>query len=349
MNLGQKGVFWFTDALNPAQLIELVQNTEQLGYSAFWYPEVLGYESFALGSFLLGHTKNLIIASGIANIYGRDATATKQGQHSLTKLYGGRFLLGLGVSHVPLVKDARGHQYRQPLSTMRAYLDSLDKAVAIAPTVDEPPPMVLAALGPRMTALAGARTDGAFPYNVTPEHTAQARAIIGPDKWLCVEQKVLLLTDPAKVGELARQAMAFYLPLTDYRANWQRLGFSDQDPAGGGSDRFLDAMSPGATKRRSDNVFRPISSPGRAMSAFSRCTRTGNRCRTSTRWRRWPRSRVRCKDEWQDRPGGRWCYPHPAVARSRTPPLRSPTSSAKAAEEGGMTPIRQGWRSPWSS
>ena len=242
MNLGQKGVFWFTDALNPAQLIELVQNTEQLGYSAFWYPEVLGYESFALGSFLLGHTKNLIIASGIANIYGRDATATKQGQHSLTKLYGGRFLLGLGVSHVPLVKDARGHQYRQPLSTMRAYLDSLDKAVAIAPTVDEPPPMVLAALGPRMTALAGARTDGAFPYNVTPEHTAQARAIIGPDKWLCVEQKVLLLTDPAKVGELARQAMAFYLPLTDYRANWQRLGFSDQDMAGGGSDRFLDAM-----------------------------------------------------------------------------------------------------------
>ena len=91
MNLGQKGVFWFTDALNPAQLIELVQNTEKLGYSAFWYPEVLGYESFALGS----------------------------------------FLLGLGVSHVPLVKDARGHQYRQPVSTMRAYLDSLDKAVAI--------------------------------------------------------------------------------------------------------------------------------------------------------------------------------------------------------------------------
>ena len=85
MNLGQKGVFWFTDALNPAQLIELVQNTEKLGYSAFWYPEVLGYESFALGSFLLGHTKNLIIASGIANIYGLDATATKQGQHSLTK------------------------------------------------------------------------------------------------------------------------------------------------------------------------------------------------------------------------------------------------------------------------
>ena len=100
MDLGKRGVFCFTDALNPAQLIELAQRTEQLGYSALWYPEALGYESFALGGFLLARTKNLIIASGIANIYARDAAATKQGHHSLAKLYGGRFLLGLGVSHV---------------------------------------------------------------------------------------------------------------------------------------------------------------------------------------------------------------------------------------------------------
>jgi alkanesulfonate monooxygenase SsuD/methylene tetrahydromethanopterin reductase-like flavin-dependent oxidoreductase (luciferase family) len=96
MELGQKGVFWFTDGLNPTQLIELAQRTEQLGYAALWYPEALGYESFGLGSFLLAHTDKLIIASGIANIYARDATATKQGQHTLAKLYEGRFLLGLG-------------------------------------------------------------------------------------------------------------------------------------------------------------------------------------------------------------------------------------------------------------
>jgi probable F420-dependent oxidoreductase len=242
MDLGQKGVFCFTDALNPAQLIELAQRTEQLGYSALWYPEALGYESFALGGFLLAHTQSLIIASGIANIYARDSAATKQGQHSLAKLYGGRFLLGLGASHVPLVEEARGQQYRQPVSTMRAYLDGLARAVLIAPPVDEPPPTVLAALGPRMTALAGVRTAGAFPYNVTPEHTARARAIIGPEKWLCVEQKVLLVTDPGKARELARQAMAFYLPLTNYRNNWLRVDFSHEDLAGGGSDRFLDAM-----------------------------------------------------------------------------------------------------------
>jgi probable F420-dependent oxidoreductase len=242
MDLGQKGVFWFTDALTPAQLIELAQRTEQLGYAALWYPEALGYESFGLGGFLLAHTDKLIIASGIANIYARDATAAKQGQHTLAKLYRGRFLLGLGVSHVPLVENARGQQYRQPVATMRAYLDAMDKAAAIAPPLDEPPATVLAALGPQMTALAGQRTAGAFPYNVTPEHTARARAIIGPNKWLCVEQKVLLVSDPAKARERARQAMAFYLPLTNYRNNWKRLGFDDEDLAGGGSDRFLDAM-----------------------------------------------------------------------------------------------------------
>jgi probable F420-dependent oxidoreductase len=242
MDLGQKGVFCFTDALSRAQLIELAQRVEQLGYAAMWYPEALGYESLALGGFLLSQTERLVVASGIANIYARDAAAAKQGQRTLAKLYGGRFILGLGVSHVPLVETARGGTYRQPVAAMRAYLDAMDKAAAIAPALDETPPTVLAALGPRMTALAGQRSNGAFPYNVTPEHTAGARTILGPNKWLCVEQKVLLVTDPAKARAVARQTMAFYLPLTNYRNNWGRLGFAEEDLAGGGSNRFLDAM-----------------------------------------------------------------------------------------------------------
>jgi alkanesulfonate monooxygenase SsuD/methylene tetrahydromethanopterin reductase-like flavin-dependent oxidoreductase (luciferase family) len=112
---------------------------------------------------------------------------------------------------VPLVEDARGHRYRPPVATMRAYLDAMENATKLAPSLDEPPPTVLAALGPQMTALGGRRTNGVFPYNVTPEHTVRARAIIGPNKWLCVEQKVLLVTDPAKAREIARQVMAFYL------------------------------------------------------------------------------------------------------------------------------------------
>jgi probable F420-dependent oxidoreductase len=181
-------------------------------------------------------------SSGKANIYARDAAATKQGQHTLAKLYGGRFLLGLGVSHVPLVKDVRGHEYRPPVATMRAYLEGMDKAAAIAPPLDEPPPTVLAALGPQMIALAARWTAGAVPYNVTPEHTARARTIMGPNKWLCVEQKVLLVNEPTKAREIARQVMAFYLPLTNYRNNWKRLGFADEDLEGGGSHRFLDGM-----------------------------------------------------------------------------------------------------------
>jgi len=241
MNLGQTGIFWFTDTLSPKQLIELALQAEDLGYSALWYPEVFTYECFALGSFLLSHTTKLVIGSGIANIYARDPTASKQGQYSLARMSGGRFVLGLGVSHVPLVKDARGHDYRRPVATMRGYLDAMDQ-IHIQPALDERSPTILAALGPKMIELAGQRTSGAFPYNTTPEHTERARGILGPDKWLCVEQKVLFTKDTAKAREVARQAMAFYLPLTNYRANWLRIGFTEDDLANGGSDRFLDAM-----------------------------------------------------------------------------------------------------------
>jgi probable F420-dependent oxidoreductase len=242
VELRKLGVWCFIDALTPAQLTELAQHTERLGYGALWYVEAFGYESFSLGSFLLNQTETLIIAAGIANIYARDATTMKQGQHSLAKFSGGRFLLGIGVSHRPLVEDVRGHHYGRPIATMHAYLDAMEKATAIAPALEDLPPIVLAALGPKMTELATARTAGALSYNVTPQHTAWAREIIGPDKWLCVEQKVLLVNDPTKAREIARQAMAVYIPLPNYRNNWLRLGYSEADLANGGSDRFLDAM-----------------------------------------------------------------------------------------------------------
>ena len=242
MDLGRLGVWCFTDKLSPQELSELAQRTEELGYSALWYVEAVSYESIALGSFLLNETEKLIVAPGIANIYARDATATKQAQHSLAKFSGGRFLLGLGISHAFLVEDIRGHSYGKPVTTMRAYLDAMDKAVEVAPPVDEPPPTVLAALGPNMTKLAAERTAGALPYNVTPEHTAWAREVMGPGAWLCVEQKVLRVTEPTRAREVARQALAPYMGAPNYRNNWARLGFTDADLADGGSDRFLDAM-----------------------------------------------------------------------------------------------------------
>jgi probable F420-dependent oxidoreductase len=242
MELGKLGVWCSTHDMNREQMVELAQRTEQLGYAALWYPEARGHESFANGSFLLGQTTRLILATGIANIYARDAVTMKQGQHTLAKLYGGRFLLGLGVSHVPMVEGARGHVYGKPVATMRAYLEAMEQAAGIAPQVPETPPTVLAALGPNMLRLAGERTTGAHPYNVPPEHTARARELMGPGPWLCVEQKVLLVKDASKAREVARKNLAHYMELPNYRNNWLRLGFSEEELSGGGSDRFLDAM-----------------------------------------------------------------------------------------------------------
>lgn len=242
MDIGNFGVWCSTNSMTPAQLTELAQRTESLGYGALWYPESVGHESFATGSFLLSQTSTLVVATGIANIYARDATTAKLGQHTLNKLYGGRFLLGLGVSHIPMVEGTRGHTYGKPVATMRAYLDGMDKAEAVAPQVEQPPPTVLAALGPKMTELAAERTTGIHPYNITPEHTAWARELIGPKPWICAEQKVLLCEAPTQAREVARKNLARYMPLPNYRNNWLRQGFSEDELANGGSDRFLDAM-----------------------------------------------------------------------------------------------------------
>lgn len=242
MQLGKLGVWTQPHSLSARQLRELAQEVERLGYSALWHPESRGYEAFSLAGFLLCQTTRLIVATGIANIYARDPVTARQGQHSLAKLSGGRFLLGLGVSHVPMVEGLRGHVYGKPVPVMRAYLDAMERAADAAPKLEIPAPWVLAALGPQMTALAARRTNGIHPYNVTPEHTARARKRVGIAPWLCVEQKVLLERDPARARAVARNELARYLVLPNYRNNWLRLGFSEADLAHGGSDRFLDAM-----------------------------------------------------------------------------------------------------------
>ena len=242
MDIGKLGVWISLHGLDSTQLTDTAQQVESLGYGALWYPEARGYESFALGSYLLGQTRTLVMATGIANIYARDAVTMKQGQHTLAKLSGGRFLLGLGVSHIPIVEGARGHTYGKPVATMRKYLDAMEKAAVLAPELEETPPTVLAALGPNMTRLAGERAAGAHPYNITPEHTARTREIVGPGAWVCSEQKVLLLDDAAKAREVARINLERYMVLPNYRNAWLRMGFTEEDLAGRGSDRFMDAM-----------------------------------------------------------------------------------------------------------
>jgi probable F420-dependent oxidoreductase len=225
-----------------AKVQEAAAALEDLGFGAVWFPESVGREALTHAGLLLAGTRRIVIATGIANIYARDPTAMNAAQNTLAEAYPGRFLLGLGVSHVPLVEQMRGHVYGKPVATMRAYLDGMDKATyrAVPPAVK--PVRVLAALGPQMLKLAAERAAGAHPYFVPPEHTALARKILGPDRLLAVEQAALLEMDSLKARKIGRAHTSRYLTLPNYVNNLRRLGFGDDDFADGGSDRLVDAI-----------------------------------------------------------------------------------------------------------
>ena len=241
MKLGKLGVWASLDAMTAGEALAFAQRQEKRGYATLWTPESRGRNVLVNAAWLLAGTSSLIVATGIANIYARDAVAMANAQRGLNEQSGNRFLLGLGVSHRPLVSDLRGHVYGRPVATMRGYLEAMRSAPYQAPPPSQPPRTVLAALGPKMLALSAEMSDGAHPYCVTPEHTAEARGILGPGKLLCPELMVLLQTDPSKARMAARSALASYIQLENYANNWRRLGFTEADLAGGGSDRFVDA------------------------------------------------------------------------------------------------------------
>ena len=238
MELGRVGIWYPTDRLDAAGLRALLRTVEGHGYGTLWYPESRGFESIALAGFLLANSERLTIGSSIANIYARDAFTARRALATLNALRGGRFALGLGVSHIPLVEGLRGHRYDKPVPAMRAYLEGIRKGGDAALEG----PVLLAALGPKMLALAAAQADGAVPYNVTPEHTRQAATVLGPGKVLAVEQKVCVETDRARARTLGSKELTRYMALPNYVNNWLRLGFTEAELADGGSDRFIDAM-----------------------------------------------------------------------------------------------------------
>ncbi len=242
MNIGKIGIWAFLDMLPAAQARAAAAEIEALGYGALWIPEAIGREVFSSAAILLGASPRLVIATGIANIWARDAMAMAAAQKTLCEAYPQRFLLGMGVSHAPLVGPVRGHHYQRPLSTMREYLDAMDAAPFMAVAPPSPPERVLAALHPKMLALAAERADGSHTYFVPPEHTRRARAALGSGKRLAAEQAVVLETDAEKARALARTHMATYLNLPNYARNLRSLGFSDEDLGGGGSDRLVDSI-----------------------------------------------------------------------------------------------------------
>jgi probable F420-dependent oxidoreductase len=233
------GVF---DAMPSSRASELAQLIEEIGFPTVWIPETVGRDPFVTATLLLERTSTLRIATGIANVYARDAVTMANTQRSLEEAFPGRFLLGLGVSHAHLVDRVRHHDYSKPYSYMVDYLAAMDDAIFRAVGPKERPATVLAALGPRMLALAGSAAAGAHPYFVPVEHTAAAREIVGPDAILAPEQMVVLDSDPATARGTARANMAVYLRAPNYVNNLKRFGFTDDDVADGGSDRLVDAI-----------------------------------------------------------------------------------------------------------
>lgn len=243
MNLSTIGVFGFLDGMDGAQTAQFARKVERLGYSALWFPEAFGRESFSHASYLLSNTEKLVLAAGIANVFMREPMTAMHAARTLAELFGDRFVLGLGVSNKGL-NATRGLRWEKPLGYVREYIRKMKATTYSAPMPAADPPIVLGAVMPRMIELAATETRGTHTYFVPPEHTARARAAIGPDKWICAEQAVMLETNPAKARAAARAYMNFYLgmPGSGYRKNLLGFGFKEADFADGFSDRLVDAI-----------------------------------------------------------------------------------------------------------
>jgi probable F420-dependent oxidoreductase len=218
-------------------IAEAAAELEALGYSALWIPDV-GGDVLASMETLLAATERAVVATGILNVWMHEASEVAAHRGSWRDSWKRRALFGVGVSHGPLIDRDQPGRYTKPYERMRAYLDALDAAAPPLPVEAR----VLAALGPRMLALARDRAAGAHPYLVPPEHTARAREIVGPDRLIATEQAVVLDADPTTARAIARNHLAMYLPLPNYANNLRRLGFGDADFASPGSDRLVDSV-----------------------------------------------------------------------------------------------------------
>jgi probable F420-dependent oxidoreductase len=228
IDVGTVGAWARESDLSPELAVEL----EQLGYGTIWVGGSPGGSLDGIET-LLAATDHVVVATGIVNMWKDDAAPIAAAYHRIADRYPNRFLLGLGIGHPEATRT-----YAKPYATIVDYLDQLDAAGV--PVEGR----ALAALGPRVLALAGQRTAGAHPYLTTPEHTRQARELLGPGPLLAPEQKLVLDTDEDHARAVGRATVRYYLGLSNYVSNLRRLGWTDEDFADGGSDRLIDALAP---------------------------------------------------------------------------------------------------------
>ena len=241
MDLSAPGVFVFLDNLSGPELSPFARKVESLGYGVLWYTEGVGRESLSLGTYLLTQTERIVIGSGIAVAFCREPIAAANAARALSELFPGRFILGLGVSNAA-GNARRGVGYEPPVTFMRNYLARMKTAPYGVPAPPAETPVVLGSLHPKMIALAASETAGVLTYLTSPEKTAQIRAAIGPRKWLCAAQPVLLERNPGRARAAARAYMSFYLRIPHYATMLATVGYGPKDFADGGSDRLIDAI-----------------------------------------------------------------------------------------------------------
>jgi probable F420-dependent oxidoreductase len=243
MDVGRVGIWTAQLDLHPApRAREAAAELDELGFGALWIPEAVGREPISHAAVLLDATERIVVATGVAVIFNRVPSVAAAAQRLLADDSGGRFLLGLGVSHAAMIEGMLGQVWDRPLARMRDYLDAMDDAFTVSPAPADDPPRVLSALGPRMLELAASRAWGALTYFVPVEHTAEARGHLGDGPMLLVEQAVALEADADVARDIARKYMSIYLTLPNYVNNLRRLGWGDDDLAGGGSDKLVDAL-----------------------------------------------------------------------------------------------------------
>lgn len=239
-----RGVIVAADTMNLDDLVTNVRRIEALGYESVWIPDMFGREIYVTAGHILSHTSTIKVATGIAHVYGRDATATAQAARTLAELSDGRFILGLGISHPPAA-ELRGLTWEPPIAKMRSYLGDVRSAMAggLLHTPAAPPttPLYIAAHGPQMMQVAADLADGANTYMQPPEHTAQSRSMLGDHKELSVVLPCVLTTDAEAARAAGRRALHIYLPLPAYHRQWRAFGFDESDWTGKASDRLVDA------------------------------------------------------------------------------------------------------------
>ncbi len=241
MQPGKYAVFSYLDTLTGGEVAAFARKLERLGYGALWFPETFGRDPFVCAAHVLGATERLDAGAAVAVIWKRTAAAMAGASRTIGELFPGRFVLGMGVSGGPFMKR-HGLDYGKPLSHMREYLARMREAPFYGPRPALEPPVMLAALRPKMLELAARETIGTITALTPPEGIAPIRSVLGDDKWICAQQVVMLESDGARARAAARKFMHFYLGSPTYHTHLRALGFGDRDLAGSGSDRLIDAM-----------------------------------------------------------------------------------------------------------